>query len=170
MLCPNCGLDNIPGIELCESCGTDLAGLDIPEAGGGDAGRLLTDRLRTVPMAPPLWLGPEATVREAVELMREKREGFVLVVKDGSLVGIFTEHDVVSRVLRRDLDPGNTGLSAVMTRRPITLTRDDPPAWAIHRMVSQKLRHIPILDGDEAAGLISIRGILRYLASDLIAG
>ena len=54
MRCPYCGTDNIAGVEQCESCGSDLAGLDIPEARGGGVGRLMTDRIDDIELTPPI--------------------------------------------------------------------------------------------------------------------
>lgn len=170
MLCPNCHFDNIPGVDLCENCGSDLAGLDIPEAAAGLSGRLLSDRVGELPLAPAISVKPAASVADAVQLMRRERQGFVLVVDNESLVGIFTERDVLGRVLRAGLAPADTSVQQVMTPGPTTLQPDDPPAFAVHRMVSQKFRHVPIADGDRVQGLLSIRGVLQYLQEDLLGG
>ena len=108
MLCPNCSHDNIPGLDLCESCGSDLAGLDLPEARHGFRGQMMTDQVSDLKMADPLYVSPETTVAEAIEKMRQARHGCVLVRDDVSLVGIFTERDVLARVLRGDLDASKT--------------------------------------------------------------
>lgn len=168
MRCPFCGHDNIQGIELCEHCGAELAGLDIPEAGDGLGGRLLTDRMVDLDLSPTLSLGPEATVAEALALMKEKRHGCVLVLDGGVLSGIFTERDVLSRVVLRGLDVNATPLSAVMTSAPVRLEAEDPPAFAIHSMVSRGLRHLPVLAGAELLGFVSVRNLLRYIRRDVI--
>ena len=62
MICPNCGRDNIPGIDLCEGCGSDLAGLDLPEAHHGFRGQMMTDRVGDLEMADSLYVSPETTV------------------------------------------------------------------------------------------------------------
>ncbi len=169
MRCPNCEFDNIPGVDLCEECGSDLAGLDLPEASRGISGRLLSDRIGGLPLAPTVAVGPQATAAEAIQRMREERQGYALVLDDERrLEGIFTEYDVLRRVLGRNLDPRNTVVSEVMTPAPVTLEPDDPPAYAIHRMVAEGFRHLPIADGGSLVGLLSIRGVLRYMQDDVL--
>ncbi len=168
MICLNCGYDNIPGVDLCESCGSDLAGHDLPESDAGFGGKLLTDRIADLPMAPALVVSAEARVVEAIERMREARQGCVLVERDGRLAGIFTERDVLVRIVRKGLDPAAVALASVMTPEPLTLAPGDPPAYAIHRMVSQKLRHLPVVDGEKLLGFVSSRSVLRYIHEDVI--
>lgn len=170
MRCPFCGAENILGVDLCESCGADLAGLDLPEAGRGFSGRLMSDRLDRIPFVTPLVARPGDTVAGAVEQMRHGRHGCVLVKDGAKLVGIFTERDLLSRVLRPGLDPRVTPVAEVMTPKPRTLAPDDPPAFAIHRMVVSGLRHLPITQGDHLLGFISVRNLLRYITQYVLAG
>jgi CBS domain-containing protein len=168
--CPYCSAENLPGVDLCQGCGADLAGLDLPEAAAGFAGRLMTDRLGRVPRQPPLPVGRDTTVAEAVVEMRRRRHGCVLVEDGGRLAGIFTERDLLVRVVRRGLDPAATPLAEVMTPDPITLAPDDPPAFAIHRMVVGGLRHLPIVEGERLLGFVTVRDVLRYIARDVLGG
>ncbi|MGH9465694.1 MAG: CBS domain-containing protein [Thermoanaerobaculia bacterium] len=169
MRCPFCAHQNLQGSELCEQCGADLAGLDLPEAGRGVGGRLLTDRLGDLPLAPVLELAPEATVAEAVALMRRERHGCVLVRYHGELVGIFTEWDLLTRVLLPGLEPGATALGEVMTADPVRLEASDPPAFAVHLMVARELRHVPVVDGGQLLGFVSVRNLLRYIRHQVTA-
>lgn len=168
MLCPNCGIDNLEGNDLCEVCGSDLAGLDLPEGGDDFSSQLMTDRLGDLSMGPALRLPFEATVKEAVEILRIARHGCVLVEEDDRLVGIFTERDLLTRVVLPGLDVDRTDLGAVMTPDPFTLTPVDPPAFAIHSMVSGGLRHLPIIDSGDLQGFVSVRNVLRYIHEDVI--
>lgn len=170
MRCPYCGTDNIAGNALCESCGSDLAGLDLPEARGGFAGRLMTDQIGDLDLTTPITTTPDETVKAIVLRMREARHGCVQVLEGDRQTGIFTERDVMSRVVRRGLDPGTTSVGEVMTRWPTTLSTADPPAFAIHRMVSQGFRHLPITRAGKLAGSISVRNILRYIDRDILDG
>ena len=169
MLCPNCGHDNIQGADLCERCGSDLAGLDLPEAQPGFRGRLLTDAVSDLPLVAPLSVGIDSTAADAIELMREARHGCVLVRDGTRLVGIFTERDVVTRIVRPDREPGRTPMHEVMTPRPITLSPTDPPAFAIHLSAARGLRHLPVVDGDDVLGFISVRHLLRHI-HDVVLG
>lgn len=176
MLCPSCGHDNIPGVDLCDECGSDLAGLDLPEAGSGVGGRLLTDAIADLPLAPRVTATPEETVATVVRRMREERQGYAMVFEEDRLVGIFTERDVLQRIVGKGTDPEATPVGEAMTPDPTTLRPQDPPAWAMHRMVSQDFRHLPIASGASGAssgdvvGLLSIRGVLRYLYEDVLGG
>ena len=74
----------------------------------------------------------------------------------------------MSRVLLRGLDTSTTTVGQVMTPRPTTLSVGDPPAHAIHRMVSQGFRHLPITRDGELAGSISVRDLLRYIDGEIL--
>ncbi|MEE8525434.1 MAG: CBS domain-containing protein [Thermoanaerobaculia bacterium] len=170
MRCPNCAHPNIPGADLCESCGSDLAGLDLPESSAGFDGRLLGDRIDRLDVKAPLIVAPDATVAEAIALLRREKQGCVLVQDGDQLVGILTERDVLTRVVRPDLDAEKTPISSVMTAAPLTLELSDPAAFAIHRMVVEGLRHLPVVQGGTPVGFISVRNVLRYLHADVLRG
>lgn len=170
MRCPNCGDDNIEGVDFCENCGTDLAGLDLPEAGTGLRGRLLTDHIADLPIARPIVVSPDTTVAAAIEKMRSEEHGCVLVQEGSKLVGIFTEKDVLTRVLRPAIDLEATPVSAVMTPDPVVVAPNDPPAFAIHNQVARDLRHMPVVEDSKIVGFLSVRHILRYIQEDILGG
>jgi CBS domain-containing protein len=162
VICPACDHDNIAGVDQCENCSTDLAGLDAPLWDVDAEDLLLNKPLKDLPLKKPLILGPEATVAEAIELMREHREGCVFVEDEKRrLIGVVTERDVSTRVVVRGRDPGKTALDQVMTPNPVTLLRDDPLAWALHRMGVDGHRHLPVLDDDRLIGFLSARSVLQ---------
>jgi CBS domain-containing protein len=171
MQCPYCGEENIPGVDICESCGSDLAGLDLPEARGGFRGKLLNDRIGDLRISPALTVPLDTKVAEAIAKMREARHGCVLVVEtDGKLAGLFNERHVLTRVVRKELDASATPVSAVMSPDPLRLSPEDPPAFAVHCMVAYGFRHMPVVEGDDLLGFISVRNILSYLHRDVIGG
>ncbi|MHC4220055.1 MAG: CBS domain-containing protein [Planctomycetota bacterium] len=101
-------------------------------------------------------LSPKATVLEAAQLMNERHIGSVLVIGNKRMAGIFTERDVLRRVVAEQRDPAMTRLADVMTRQvacaaPRT-TLDEIRAV----MREKRIRHIPVLDGERVAGMISI--------------
>lgn len=164
MLCPNCGHDNIQGTDQCESCGSDLAGLDLPEAQPGFRGRLMTDHIGDLHLiSPPPSVQPDSTAQQAITLMREARHGCVLVQENSDLLGIFTERDVLTRVVRPGRDPKQVTMADVMTPRPITLNTSDPPAHAIHLSAARGLRHLPVVEDGQVLGFISVRHLLRHI-------
>ncbi len=170
MLCPSCATDNIPGVDACSNCGSDLAGLDQLEAQRGFSGRLLGDRIGDLKLSEPIALAPESTVREAVERMRKEHRGCVFVEQRGELVGAFNERHLLTRVLRANRDPETTTLSEVMGPVQVQLHPEDPPAFAVHCMVSRRLRHLPVVSEGALVGFLSVRNILAYLNNELIRG
>lgn len=168
MLCPYCSHENIAGIEFCEGCGADLAGLDLPESHVGFRGRLLTAKIGDLRLVPPTVSTSETTVAAAIQTMRDQKHGSVMVIDDGKLNGIFTERDVLTKVIREGRDATTTKVREVMTPNPITLDRSDPPAYAIHLSVARGFRHLPVTDGDEIKGLVSVRDLLRHIKEDVL--
>lgn len=102
-------------------------------------------------------LAPGATALEAATLMRERRVGAVMVVEGGKLKGIVTERDLVFRLLAEGQDPRATKLAEIMTADPETLTPDDVALAALDKMRAGRYRHLPVVDGGEIAGMVSIR-------------
>src|SRR5206468_11249337 len=97
----------------------------------------------------PICLSEAATVHDAVKTMLAHRRAGVLVTDgEGRLVGIFTERDVLTRVVGRDLDARRTPLGEVMTRNPEALAASDRVAYAIHCMSVAGYRTIPLVDAE----------------------
>ncbi len=116
-------------------------------------------------------LPPSATVRDAAQVMAERHVGAILVAVDGRLQGIFTERDLLSRVVAAGLDPDDTVLGGVMTPNPDTVAPNDTALDALRRMTACGYRHLPVLDGARMVGIVSIRDLYasvnRELAEDL---
>ena len=104
-----------------------------------------------------LELPPAATVRSAACAMRERRVGAVLVTTDGHLEGIFTERDMVNRVVAEGRDPDHTTLAEVMTADPDTITPSTTAIEALRRMNDGGYRHLPIVDRGRLVGIVSRR-------------
>lgn len=167
MICPDCGSDNLAGVDSCEECGQDLRSLDIPSAKDGLQQVLVETPLREVGLLPPNIVAPGDSVLEAVRLMQKTRHGSVLVVEDGKLVGIFTERDVLDRLAGEAVDLAELPVQVVMTPKPQYLGEDDALAFAVHRMAVGHYRHIPVLRDGHPIGFVSIRGVLKFLSSHL---
>ncbi|MFZ0889023.1 MAG: CBS domain-containing protein [Candidatus Binataceae bacterium] len=126
---------------------------------------LAHDTLADVVHTPPVMLGPDASLAEAMELMRQHRRGHVLIVRDGKLEGIFTERDVLMKIAGKPIDVEHTPVSAYATREPMTLPPDAVVAFALNKMVLEGFRHIPLVDeSDRPVGVVSMRNIIEYLA------
>ena len=102
----------------------------------------------------------ETTVSEAARLMKKMNVGAVMVVEKEKLVGIFTERDVVFRVLAESRDPKTTRLSEVMTSKPQTVSPDRPVAHALHLMYESGFRHVPVVEHGRPVGMVSARDAL----------
>ncbi len=105
-------------------------------------------------------LAPEETVREAARQMAARRVGAALVSEGGTLVGIFTERDLLNRVVARDLDPAKTKLSEVMTRNPATVAPSQRSVDALHLMHEGGFRHLPVVERGRIRGIVSLRDFM----------
>ncbi len=112
----------------------------------------------------PIALPETGTVREAVQLMARRGVGAVLVVSaDGRLRGIFTERDLLARVVDPGLEPGATRLGDVMTPDPLRLRPSDRVGYAFAGM-GRRFRHLPLVDdGDRPYGMVSTRDLLDFV-------
>lgn len=112
---------------------------------------------------PPVTVTPTTTVLQAVEQMSKNRVGAVAVLADDKLVGIFTERDVMEKVVLKSLDPKTTEISRVMTSPVETAHDSDEPQEALERMVRMHIRHLPVSDASERVlGILSIRNLLQH--------
>ena len=132
-----------------------------------DVEALLNDTITTLMPAEPVCCRESTTVQEAVERMLARRHAGVLVVDgDGRLSGIFTERDVLTRVVGRDLDPRRAELGAVMTPDPEALSLRDRVAYAIHSMSVAGYRTIPLVDdARRPVGVVTVSDLIRWLAN-----
>jgi CBS domain-containing protein len=105
-------------------------------------------------------LSSEQSVAEAVHVMVQRGVGIVLVVRRGQLVGVFSERDVVHRVLGRGRSPLTTTLEQVMTCDPITTSPEDDTHTAIAKMQRARCRHLPVLIEGQIADMLSMRDLL----------
>jgi len=110
-------------------------------------------------------LSPDQTVGEAARLMADREVGAVLLVEAGSVVGIFSERDLLRRVVAKGASLADTPLRTVMTPDPITASPDDDRLAAVLKMQKVGCRHLPILRDGTLVDTISIRD----LVSDEIA-
>jgi len=104
-----------------------------------------------------LQLPATATVREAARQMRTRRVGAVLVVSGDRLEGIFTERDMVNRVVAEGLDPDQAQLAEVMTANPDTIGPNDQALEALRRMQDGGYRHLPVVENGRLVGIVSRR-------------
>lgn len=154
------------GVDLLDE---ELASFDEPRrpaAGGLDQSRI-REPLRLLGPRKPLCLPPDATLADAVRLMREHHVGCVLAVEHDRLVGILTERDLLLKLETIDL---SRTVRELMTPDPEVLQPDDPIVYALHRMAVGGFRHVPLVDdAGRPVGILSVKEIVHYVVSFFVS-
>ena len=163
MTCPDCGHQNLAGADHCDHCGMALSAADLAPPKGRLQRAIAETPLKDLHPAAALTVGPREGVAKVIRVMRDNRQGSVLVVDAGKLLGIFTERDIVNRLTVGARDLETLPISEVMTRDPKALREDDTVAFALHRMAIGNYRHVPIVQEGKPMRFVSVRGLLRYL-------
>ncbi len=165
MICPVCRFGNFPGDDSCANCGADLWNADTPQPATTFRGRLLGLHLDELGAPGPELIDAGAGVDDAIARMQAEGIDCLLVTDGGALVGIFTDRDAILKVAGH----GSTGrtVGEVMTHDPVVLRTGDPVAVAIHKMAVGGFRHVPIMDGAVATGVVSARDVFRHLVVGL---
>jgi CBS domain-containing protein len=112
---------------------------------------------------------PGTFVSKAAKLMAAKNVGAIMVIEDDRLVGIFTERDVVFRVVARGLDAQATRLADVMTRAPHTVDPDKPFGYALLVMQENGFRHLPVIKDGKPIGIVSARSAMDPDMEDFVS-
>jgi len=99
-------------------------------------------------------------VMDVVRYMVERHIGAVAVTSAGKLAGIFSERDLMKRVVAEGRDPRSLKVGEVMTRDPMTVRPDDSLDYAMDLMKEHGFRHLPVCADDQLSGLISMRDLL----------
>jgi len=143
--------------EYSESLDSDFRKLE---------GALLNDTVRLLEPGEPILLTGDTTVEDAIgRMVAEHRAAVVVVDADGRLSGIFTERDVLIRMLGEGRDPARTPLAEVMTPNPEALTYQDRICFAVNRMSTAGFRTIPLVDDDRhPIGIITVNDVVKWLA------
>jgi len=129
-------------------------------------GALLNDTVRLLTPSEPLRLTAEHSVARAIQSMVQNRRAAVVIVDEHDrLIGIFTERDVLTRVLGAGRVARDTLLREVMTADPETLRSDDRICFAINRMHAGGFRSLPLVDNaHRPIGIITVNDVVRWLA------
>jgi CBS domain-containing protein len=107
------------------------------------------------------------TVLEAARFMMEQNIGALPVLRNGELAGIFSERDIMNRVVAVGRTPAYTAVSEVMTANPRTVSLDETVEECLFIMHEFGFRHLCIVEGKELRGLVSLRDILMSQAAEL---
>lgn len=106
----------------------------------------------------------QATVRDAVRHMNDAGVGALVVLQGEKLAGIFTERDVLRRVVDQGRDPDRTRVAEVMTSPVVSIRPSLPTDEAMQMMTRQRVRHLPVMLEDRLVGMISIGDLLRWVS------
>lgn len=124
--------------------------------------------LLKIASVPAAMVSPSATVFDAVQLMNGQKVGAVAVANDQVLAGIFTERDLMIRVVLQGKDPKKTPVGDVMTAECISAKQDMAMGEALQIMTEKHFRHLPVVDDNgKVLGLLSIRNLLHQRVDKL---
>jgi CBS domain-containing protein len=107
------------------------------------------------------------SVLEAARYMMEHNVGAVPVLRNGDLAGILSERDIMNRVVAVGRTPGTTAVSEVMTANPRAVAADESIEECLFIMREFGFRHLPIVEGKELKGLVSLRDVLMHRAAEI---
>jgi len=107
-----------------------------------------------------------STVRTAAEFMTKQNIGATPVMDGDRLVGVFSERDVINRVVAKGLDPETTTVEQVMTTDLVVATIDETYESCLKKMRRGVIRHLPVVEGDKLVGFISLRDLLQVDISE----
>ncbi len=125
--------------------------------------------LTAIMRTPPLTISPGTSVMKAVEIMHKNGVGAVAVIEDDAVTGIFTERDLLERVVLERLSTMDTEIRQVMTKDPYTVTPGQmDPREAFEFMTEKHLRHLPVVDDRKnILGMLSVRHLMRVIVLHL---
>lgn len=111
-------------------------------------------------------IAPDATVAAAVRLMNEKKIGALLVLHDSRLVGMFTERDVLTRVVGTHRNADETRIREVMTTKLLVVEPSTTVGEAMRIVTEKRFRHLPVMEGGQLKGMISSGDLTRWLVRE----
>ncbi|MFH1721455.1 MAG: CBS domain-containing protein [Candidatus Altiarchaeota archaeon] len=126
--------------------------------------------VRELMSSPVIHLSPDKSVKEAAQLIAEKKIGCMLVKGGGKFVGILTERDIVERVVAKGLDPNETKIKDVMTADFVTAPAETSFLDANDLMSEKKIRRLPLTEEGEIVGIITIRDIQARMSYSQLEG
>jgi CBS domain-containing protein len=165
MKCPCCGHQNLPGADACEQCQTSLTQEDVRQKQTDIEYSLMQEQIRSLQSDQPLTVARGTTLQRAIQIMRGKRIGCVVVTDDaGKLVGILTERDLLQKVAGQNLEHSQCMVEDFMSPAPESSKAEHPLAYALHRMIISDIRYLPLVDeNDRPEGIISSRDVIAYI-------
>jgi len=113
-----------------------------------------------------IWsIGPNAMVIDAIQLMGQKNVGALPVVDNGTLVGIISERDYTRKVILKGRSSKETPVSDIMTAQVLTVTPSESVIECMRIMTEKRVRHLPVLEGTNLVGILSIGDMVNWFIS-----
>jgi len=122
--------------------------------------------LKSKPGAQVYSVAPSDTVLTALRLMADKGIGALLVMEQGRIAGIFTERDYARKMVLLGRSSGDTPVSEVMTRAVRFVHSAQSSEQCMALMTENRLRHLPVVDGERVVGLVSIGDLVKNVISE----
>ena len=164
MICPTCCHANLPGDEVCRHCKQPLTAFDLPMPENPVEHSVMYDQVKSLRQHPPVIIAQSATIGEAISVMTTTNVGALLVVDDaGQLVGIFSERDMLEKIVGIQSEFKNLPITKFMTARPESVTTTDTLNFVLQKMDAGGYRHVPVLEDGKPVSIISARDMLRFL-------
>lgn len=114
-----------------------------------------------------IWaIDPDTPVYDALKFMAEKNVGALLVMREGKLIGIFSERDYARRMILKGKHSKDTPVIEVMTENPICVSPDKTVEECMELMTDKHVRHLPVLDGSRLFGIISIGDVVAAIITE----
>jgi CBS domain-containing protein len=133
-------------------------------------GQGMTDTIRELMTRDPTCVDESAPLREVATLMRDRDLGDVLVQHDGRVDGIVTDRDIVLRAVAGGGDMNALHAGDICSHDLVTLQPDDTLEAAAQIMVDAAVRRVPVMDGDQAVGIVALADLARYADSESVLG
>lgn len=124
-------------------------------------GKLLEKKDKTL-----ISVSPETVVHDAIEKMAEKSAGTALVMDGNRLVGIFSERDFIRKVYLKGKCGTGVKVSEIMSSNLTTVSSDTTLENCMNLMTDKRIRHLPVLAGDQVTGIVSIGDIVKYMVNE----
>jgi len=124
-------------------------------------GQFLAQHIRTI-----YSVSPQSTVRQALELMADKNIGALLVLEENQLVGMFSERDYARKVVLKGKSSVDTLVQDIMTTEVICIKVSQTFTECMQTMTDHHTRHLPVMDGQNVIGLISIGDVVKEILEE----